>query len=218
MIFKHTDKKYWWQHTAIRDGKSFLHEWDASPRRVSGKSCPYCRGVKVMKGFNDLATRYPRLAAQWDTEANSGLLPCQFTSGSNHIVSWRCDICGHRWQTSINNRRRTGCPNCAHRRSTSFPEQALYFYLKQHFPNCQNRNVTALHGPELDILLPEFSIALEYNGLWAHSSKKKKESDARSAKSREKGILLIRVCESGENLYVPGEHLIYAGKTQLTVI
>lgn len=29
-------------------------------------SCPYCKNRKLLRGFNDLATAHPWLAAEWD--------------------------------------------------------------------------------------------------------------------------------------------------------
>src|SRR5699024_4775128 len=107
--------------------------------------------------------------------------------------------CGHRWQAPPNNRANSGsgCPKCAFRYGTSFPEQALYFYLKQVFPDCINRDMTALDGTELDLYIPSIQTAVEYDGFWSHSSRKKRQLDRRKAKMcREKGILLIRIRET----------------------
>ena len=43
------------------------HEWEASvkSRTMNGTGCPYCSHNKVMKGFNDLASQYPEVAAEW---------------------------------------------------------------------------------------------------------------------------------------------------------
>ena len=38
--------------------------------------CPYCNGVRVLVGFNDLKTTRPDLAAEWDYEKNE-LTPLQ---------------------------------------------------------------------------------------------------------------------------------------------
>ena len=43
------------------------HEWEASvkSRTVNGTGCPYCSHNKVLAGFNDLASQYPDIAAEW---------------------------------------------------------------------------------------------------------------------------------------------------------
>ena len=43
------------------------HEWTASvkSRTVNGTGCPYCSHNFVLPGFNDLASRFPEIAAEW---------------------------------------------------------------------------------------------------------------------------------------------------------
>ena len=43
------------------------HEWEASvkSRTVNGTGCPYCSHNKVLAGFNDLASQYPDIAAEY---------------------------------------------------------------------------------------------------------------------------------------------------------
>ena len=46
------------------------HKWDAHPNnRTNGKGCPYCNGLLVITGENDLQTVNPELAKEangWD--------------------------------------------------------------------------------------------------------------------------------------------------------
>ena len=54
--------KVWWK---CKKG----HEWEASVSNVSnGGGCPYCRGKKVLSGYNDLSTTKPELLKEWDYE------------------------------------------------------------------------------------------------------------------------------------------------------
>ena len=47
------------------------HTWRAMINaRKQGENCPYCAGQKVWPGFNDLKTKDPALAAEWDYEKN----------------------------------------------------------------------------------------------------------------------------------------------------
>lgn len=94
------------------------HEWDASiaHRTSHGSGCPVCSNRKILPGFNDLASFYPELAAQWDTEKNAPLRPEQVSPYSNRRVWWQCGH-GHRWQSVIADRSMNGadCPVCAGR-------------------------------------------------------------------------------------------------------
>ena len=107
-----TTRKVWWN--CARG-----HSWKASvASRVSQKiGCPVCGGKTVMKGFNDLETLYPALAAEWDPEKNAGLTPDQVTVASNRKVWWRCPL-GLSYVSIIASRtlRGYGCPYCAGRR------------------------------------------------------------------------------------------------------
>lgn len=44
------------------------HEWVApvcNRLRQYGAGCPYCAGRRLLRGFNDLATKFPDVAAEW---------------------------------------------------------------------------------------------------------------------------------------------------------
>lgn len=210
-VFANAQRKYWWCHTMEKDGKSFLHEWQATPSSVHPGSCPVCHGSKCLPGYNDLATEASELLEEWDWERNGDQDPRRITSGSNRKVHWICRACGHRWSATVNNRTSgSGCPRCAFRYGTSFPEQALYFYLRQAFPDCVNRDMTVLDGLELDLYIPSIQTAVEYNGAWAHSFPERKKADRRKARlCREKGILLIRIRETRKRQQrVRARHLI----------
>ena len=107
MVTKGSNKKVWW-----KCGQG--HEWQAQiNKRSSGRNCPYCSGRKVLKGFNDLATTNPTLAAQWHPTKNGSLTPDMVNRGSTKKVWWQCGQ-GHEWQSTINNRSSgNGCPYCS---------------------------------------------------------------------------------------------------------
>lgn len=105
-----SEKKVWWRC-------SQGHEWQAEIRsRVSGCGCPVCTNRVVVPGANDLASRFPDLAAEWDTAANGTLTPQDVTFGAKRKVWWRCAK-GHTWRVSVQSRTLdgTGCPVCAGR-------------------------------------------------------------------------------------------------------
>lgn len=92
------------------------HEWICTvDKRTSGQNCPYCSNRRVLVGFNDFQTLFPKLAKEWDYESNLGLKPDQVVSGSNKKVYWKCSQCGNHWKASIQARtqRGSGCPKCA---------------------------------------------------------------------------------------------------------
>lgn len=102
-------RKVWWKC-------SKEHSYFASVAdRSCGTGCPYCAGVKVLKGFNDLETVSPEIAEDWDNDRNGRLGPSMVTDMSNRKVWWKCEK-GHEWQAAVSARHRGGCPFCSNRR------------------------------------------------------------------------------------------------------
>lgn len=188
-------KKVWWMC-------SFGHSWDMSiAHRTSMESgCPICANLRVEKGFNDLETwcknnGREELIKEWDYERND-YTPNLVVPQSHKKVYWKCKL-GHTWEAIIKDRviRKDGCPECSKRRRTSFPEQAIYFYVKKVFPDAINEDRNILEGLELDIFIPTINVAIEYDGQAYHKdlARDKRKNDL----CRERGIAICRVRENG---------------------
>lgn len=71
-----SSKKAWW-----RGGCG--HEWESVIcSRTQGAGCPYCSGLRPIKGFNDLLTSHPDVAKEWHTTLNYPLTPGDVSHGS----------------------------------------------------------------------------------------------------------------------------------------
>lgn len=103
-------KRVWW-----RCSKG--HSWEAYIRdRADGRTCPYCSNVKLLSGFNDLATVNPDVAKEWNYERNGDLKPDQVKFSANTKVWWKCSQ-GHEWEAYVFNRcDGHGCPYCTNRK------------------------------------------------------------------------------------------------------
>ena len=66
------------------------HEWQATvkSRTLNGTGCPYCSHNSILAGFNDLASQFPDVAAEWS--ARNKLKPTEVTAFSNQKVWWKC--------------------------------------------------------------------------------------------------------------------------------
>ena len=106
-------KKVWWK---CSNG----HSWQATiDHRNKGRGCPYCAGRYVISGKNDLQTRNPVLASEWNQAKNRDLTPTDVLPNTNKKVWWKCSK-GHEWQATINSRNRgNGCPFCSGRKKTT---------------------------------------------------------------------------------------------------
>ena len=79
---------------------------------VYGSKCPYCSGIKLLKGFNDLASLHPQLALEW-SQNNGTLLPEDFNERSTKNVWWKCSTCGHEYRAVIKSKvHGLKCPVC----------------------------------------------------------------------------------------------------------
>ena len=110
MVTAFANSKAWWK---CRDCGN---EWyTLISTRAGGSRCPYCSGYTLLKGFNDLATTHPDIAAEW-SERNYPLMPDEVNAKSRHNVWWKCKTCGNEWKSVINARvKGTVCPVCADR-------------------------------------------------------------------------------------------------------
>lgn len=108
MVTKKSTANVWWID-------SHGHEWQAKVHsRTRGSGCPYCcqPAKKLLSGFNDLATRNPELATEWDFHKNS-TSPSNVLSGSAKKFWWICPMCKKNYLASPANRiHGTGCPEC----------------------------------------------------------------------------------------------------------
>ena len=200
-------KKVWWK--CQKD-----HEWVAKIQdRANGNGCPYCSGKRIIVGKTDLATTHPDLANEWHPTKNGTLTPQNVSHGSSRKVWWKCQK-GHEWEATISSRsgQGIGCPSCNHY-GTSFPEQCLFFYLQKVFPDSQNRDEFEFENNivEIDIFIPEISLAIEYDGLHWHKSKV--EQDSQKSKLIKSKYEFIRIREKGLSM-IPGDYCIFTTKSK----
>lgn len=93
------------------------HPYEMTPKDATrrGRGCPYCSGVKVLVGFNDLATTHSPLAKE--LSSSNDVKATEVTAGSNREVEWVGAECGHTWTAAVKTRvRGATCPYCSNRR------------------------------------------------------------------------------------------------------
>ena len=191
-------KKVWWYlpYDDPVTGKHFDFEWEARiHNRTSGEGCPFLVGKQIHIGFNDLLTLRPDLVKQWHPTKNGNLLPIDVTTGSSKKIWWQCEK-GHEWKSTIANRvKGSGCPTCAKEFSTSFPEQAIYYYVKKCFTDAVNTDRETLDGKEIDVFIPSIKTAIEYDSKTYHQDTIKDINKNKIA--FQKDIRMIRIREHG---------------------
>lgn len=188
------------------------HEWRAQiyDRIKKRTQCPYCLGRKATDGENDLATLFPLIASEWDYELNGEKRPNEYTAHSKERVWWRCRK-GHVWQAKITDRTTylLGCPFCSKDRRTSFPEQAIYYYVKKYFNDAENRNNSL--NVEADILIESVKAVIKYDGYFWHKDRLDKDNE-KDRRIIDSGYTAIRVREKGLQETASAKNVFYEYK------
>lgn len=189
-------KKVWWKCLECKG------VFDREPRRIisNRKNCPYCKGQKTLKGFNDLESSFPAIAKDWDFDNNEAR-PDEITYGSNKKINWKCHKCSYQWATTVRNRtgRGDGCYKCKDFH-TSIPEKEFIEYMKTILNNklSVSNDRKILKGKEIDLYIPSLKLGFEFNGVYHHSTKFKKNTNLHLDKwqlAQKAGIRLITIWE-----------------------
>lgn len=183
--------------------------------RSRGRGCPNCKVKKIsqalrkVKPKNSLFERFPHIAEEWHPTKNETITPKDVNSGSSDKYWWKCKY-GHEWEATVNNRTssHTNCPKCSDEMHTSFPEQAVFYYLSHHFA-CQNRAL--IENREVDIYIPDKSIGIEYDGRYYHKKADRIREEEKDAFLHDIGVRIIRIKEDTFNQVEPNcIHYIYS--------
>ena len=208
-VTPHNGRKVWWRC-------SLGHEWDCTIGSRTNEArpggCPYCSNPpkRILVGFNDFESWCKRnnkeyLLHEWDAERNGDITPKNITYGSGKRIWWKCDR-GHKWCAPLSGRAQgTGCPVCS-RTQTSFPEQAIAFYLSKSFNLLQRFRIK---GYELDIYLEDYDIGIEYDGLFYHTEDSIPREQEKNEYYKKQGITLIHIKENREFVGCKGQTLFY---------
>ncbi|MGW0902894.1 zinc-ribbon domain-containing protein [Streptomyces sp. NPDC002853] len=191
-IAPRSNRKAWWLG-------SCGHEWQAvvANRTARHSGCPYCANQKVGYG-NDLATRYPELAAQWHPTRNSGLTPGTIPYGARRNVWWRCAD-GHEWRAMVF--KRSAGSSCDRCKLTGVSEVELRAFTELHHVldghlepiRCDVRLETPNRQRlRVDMILGD--IAVEFDGSYWHKDMETRDREKTRLLQRA-GYQVIRVRE-----------------------
>jgi hypothetical protein len=105
-ITARSNRKVAWK---CREGHQFSAGVDHRTNAENGTNCPICVNQKILKGYNDLETRFPEIASEcfdWD--------PSGIGAGHKKKLNWKCKN-GHIYKASPESRtqKHSGCPVCA---------------------------------------------------------------------------------------------------------
>lgn len=194
-ITKGSSKVIWWICPNGHSYKANLHH-----RIDMNTGCGACSHKVFLEGYNDLQTTHPNIAKEFDVDKN-GITPNKVMAGSNNKKYWFTCPKGHSYQSTLLNRKKgRNCPICVKEMHVSFPEKCIVYYLSKLNINIkESYHAPFLGKKEIDIYLPDFNIAIEYDGrAWHKNIKRDLEKDKICF---DNGIHLIRVREIGCPIY-----------------
>lgn len=180
--------------------------------------CSVCKGYKVVTGINDLATKYPKVAAMWSSKNKHSA--SEVTAGSNEKAFFVCPDCHKEFVAVIRNvissveKEFTGCYDCKMRRVNTISK-----------PECFVTRLEMAFAGENGILNPFFDaqcilgensrlgldfvdniqkFCFEYNGFAWHSDDETIAKDRFKFEAAKKaGYTMIRVLEPGLEVLDP---------------
>lgn len=155
------------------------HEYAAVVRnRRKGRGCPYCVNQRVLRGFNDLASCNPEIAAEWDFEKNGEFAPENIGTGSSMVAFWKCSAKGHGYSMKVINRtgaKERGCPDCVvYRNESQFRDLFNALMDVELMSGYVEASRTRFKGAKIqvDMVNHEQKIVVEYDGFFSHGENK----------------------------------------------
>lgn len=173
------------------------NEWPVSPANLMlGKKCRQCMGKRTAEKQRIPNEEFLAMLS----EVTKSIEPIEEYKGKTKEIRFRCKVCGNIWSAKPRQiLKGRGCSSCQRRWQTSFPEQALYFYIQKSFPNAVNGYTDGFYPSELDIYIPSIKVGIEYDGRNNHSNVTDTEIKKYDT-CKQKGIFLIRVRERTEDV------------------
>ena len=160
---------------------------------INGRGCPQC-------GLKNMQIKLVKTTEQFINKANLKHNNFYDYSKTEYIHSEQkiiviCPEHGEFEQRADSHLNGNGCPICA--KIKNYCEIEIINFLKEKNIVVENSNRTILNGSELDIFLPEYNIAIEYNGLYWHSDKFKDKNYhlSKTSLTQSKNINLIHIFE-----------------------
>ena len=145
-----SNRKVWWLCSQGHD-----YDTRVSRRVARGTGCRICSGNEVLKGYNDLESKFPEISREWHPELNGLVQAHQVSYGSPKKRWWKCPGNGHQYEMRVAVRtgsRKAQCPYCSHQLllagfndlSTTDPELAKQWDSEKNHPasaaNVSRRN------------------------------------------------------------------------------
>lgn len=170
--------------------KTMIKKWGVEYSGLNKKLLDKSLNTRFEKYINDVKNRYPNFKIEIEKEGLF-LINCDKCNKRYEINSYLFRLRLLRYKVNT-------CLHCNPIQSYGkFNENEICEVLDSLEINYIRGDRKVLNGKELDIYLPDYSLAIEFNGLWWHSESNKDKSYHLDKKNRceELGINLIHIWE-----------------------
>jgi len=108
-------------------------------------------------------------------------------------LEWQCNECDTQFWRNLRDGRIPECPNC--NRARSFPEDEINTFLRELGFTTKKNDRTIIAPLEIDILIPDARIGIEFDGLWHHRNMPASYHLNKTEQMEKQGFQLIHIFE-----------------------
>lgn len=165
--------------------------WQQPNNHLSGKGCKKCADIRTGEARMNSTEDFIEAACRVHGDKYDYSKAAYISAGDK--VEIICPEHGSFWQIATNHvSQESDCPKCL-LAGTSKLEIDLFEYVKSICPDAINGDRKILAGREIDIYVPSLKIGIEFNGLYSHSTKFKKDVWYHQKKSDDAGAAGVRL-------------------------
>lgn len=149
---------------------------------------------RKQKNLQKFGVQYKALMTMFSLQYVQPLFSIQQYRGLNEKYKWKCKICGKQFQSIYTaGKLNTKC-QCQKVKHTSSQQIQLANFCSKYFEIKKNWN-GVIWPQELDIVIPQIKLAIEFNGLYWHQTSFKQHNYhyQKSIKCKQKGYRLIHI-------------------------
>lgn len=162
------------------------------------RGCPSCAGLVIennnlYKWCLENGERGLRILDEYSIKNKYSTKEIAPKSGEK--VYWKCSKCHYEWQATVGSRTNIGsdCPRC-NKYSTSLGEQIIFYILCMELREYTVYNRKKISNYEIDILIPELKLGIEYSGYIFHQNRQEYDREKMGALTNF-GYSLITIVE-----------------------
>lgn len=171
--------------------------WQTPSKHILGQECPKCAAMK--RSENKTLSRDEFIEKANKVHNGKYDYSKSVYRGTYDAMTITCPIHGDFKQRANYHLNGHGCPVCGN--NMSIGEAEISDFIKSLGFSVHEKDRSVLDGDEIDILIPEKGIGIEYDGLYWHSDEYKSPEYhlGKTVRCLEKGIRLIHVFEDEWN-------------------